>query len=506
MLLGSSHMGLGQLATSSFVLLLAALASGCAAPADEAESSEAAVTEGGFTMLGALHTPKQVLLPVQINDRGFAAQFYDAVDQINKTEKLSGTEGPNAAIALVGWLAKEDQTLLGETPESESKTLTAKAVLAELEGKIRKSRGLAAGAPIPNFSTVRSDGSSNHAFLQDIFEMVAVNKPGPTQLVLLDLAGQGDGPDPAILNQAFAKHFKTVPLPAGIAPKPGSIGGDDDGGNLEVTHEGRPYVGSRTSAEFRAFVKRVTGQAPIVLPTDWLFVGHVDEYLTILPSTDECGATLVHADPLEAINVMRQRKAVPLIPQEDFEGNGTTSRDAAAVKQQFDASLAHFTRPGSEKKETLTLADFDRTKPVRDFAETPNLDIEFLGNLHAKEEIDKGVAELQKNSKCLKKVVALPSLYFRSMGAGGNPDTVADEIATGYTTITGYINLVSLRNHVIISKERKEFFGPIVRERLGAVLGDKSRVHEVDASFFEVGSGSVHCTTNVIRSNELWRK
>jgi hypothetical protein len=496
-------------AASALLFSAPLVAAGCASglrASNEVESDESMVTSSTYEMLGFAHSPRQVLLPLQVNDRGFGVRLYDIVQSINETDGLRGTEGPNAAISVLTWASREDQWLLGPTPDDGATQMTGQGVLDQLKTKIRSAHGLRPNDRIPNFDVVQTGGQSNFAFLQDLFEMIAVKTAGSgPKLAIVDLSKHFEHGDGSMMNEAFRTKLGAAKLPASVAPHEADLGTDDDGGNLEVTHEGRPYLGSSSSDALRTSVRNITGQAPIVLPTNWLFVGHVDEYITLLPHADACGAALVHSDPLEAINIMRQKKAVPVIPREDLEGTGQTIRNEEDYAARFLSSLKYFVRPGSENKEVLELADFDRSKPVRDYVETPNVDIEFLGNLHAYEEIQKGVAELKTQSQCLQKVVALPTLFYRSKGISGEASLVQEEITTGYTAATGYLNLVSLRNHVVIAKEPKDFFGPVVRERLGSVLGGAAHVHEIDASYYEQGAGSVHCTTNVIRSAERWR-
>jgi hypothetical protein len=488
------------------LLVVVATSVACSASADAPDSAEGALSEdasSGLKMLGPGNTPRRVLMPLQVNDRDYALHFYEIVQTINEAERLTGDD----AISVVDWVSTEDQMLVAPNPEDPATTFTAKAVIDQLKTKIRTSRRLQTNEPIAGLEIVQTGGNSNFAFLQDIFEMVASAKPGGgTALTMLDLASPAESGDTAGMNQRFRETFGAAPMPADLAPNVRELGDDDDGGNVEVTPEGRPYLGSTATNGLRTAVQKITGQAPVVLPTQWLFVGHVDEYVSFLPSSDECKVALVHADPLEAINIIRKRGDVPLIPKQDLEGDGVTNRDPATAKARFFASLNYFVRPSAAQKETLELADFDLQKPVRDFATIQNFDVELLGNLNAYEEIQKGVTELRRASHCLKQVVPVPLLFARRDGTSGDRSMASDEISGGYTAVAGYLNMVSLRNHVVISKERKEFFGPIVRERLAQIVGSAANVHEIDASYYEEGAGSVHCTSNVIRSLDRWQK
>lgn len=373
---------------------------------------------------------------------------------------------------------------------------------------------------VPYFDYVQTDGNNNFAFFQDLFE-IFLPTSGLQKRLLLDLSSDMPETEKNIISALANK------LDATVMPVPGQLGEDDDGGNIEVTPEGIPYIGSTSTPLLRAQIKKLTGREPLVLPTQWLYVGHVDEMLTFLPSRDACGSTLVFADPLEAINLMRQFGKVPLIPREDLEGMGASIRNPETYKSEFLSSLEYFVKPTARNKQTLTSSDFDTAKPVRSFADTPvQMDIEFLGNMNASQHIQIAVATLQKArpAACAQNAKGIPSLYYSRKGASFDLDNAQVEISTGYTAVSGYLNLISLRNHVVIAHElvkgsyitpeeelkpvtRSEhgFFGPIVRKRLASILGGENLIHEINVEYFENGVGSAHCTTNVIRTAETWR-
>ncbi|XP_053546240.1 protein-arginine deiminase type-2 [Bombina bombina] len=100
----------------------------------------------------------------------------------------------------------------------------------------------------------------------------------------------------------------------------------DSFGNLEVsppvTVQGKKYPlgriligssfpttsGRRMTKVVRDFLYAQRVQAPIELFTDWLYVGHVDEFMTFIPTADEKGFRLLLASPVACLRVFREQK------------------------------------------------------------------------------------------------------------------------------------------------------------------------------------------------------
>ncbi len=116
-------------------------------------------------------------------------------------------------------------------------------------------------------------------------------------------------------------------------PAAGSLDGINDGnsgGNIAVTppvkktrnngttyyHYGRIYYGDHTystvDASSQAFFRAQNMQAPIVLNTDWLAVGHVDEMMTFIPDNNPADPfkkwKLLVASPAKAYEILDQNE------------------------------------------------------------------------------------------------------------------------------------------------------------------------------------------------------
>ena len=87
-------------------------------------------------------------------------------------------------------------------------------------------------------------------------------------------------------------------------------GSGNYGGNLEATVDGTFYFGDRlTDMEMRDHLLSRTDEA-IELHTNWLNVGHVDEFLTFIPSAyNTCGFAMLQASPIRALNLVLAHEA-----------------------------------------------------------------------------------------------------------------------------------------------------------------------------------------------------
>ncbi|XP_070260298.1 protein-arginine deiminase type-1 [Myotis yumanensis] len=74
------------------------------------------------------------------------------------------------------------------------------------------------------------------------------------------------------------------------------------GSNFPKTH------GRRMAKVLCDFLKAQQVQAPVELYSDWLSVGHVDEFLTFVPTSDQKGFRLLLASPRACLKLFREKK------------------------------------------------------------------------------------------------------------------------------------------------------------------------------------------------------
>ncbi|XP_064586988.1 protein-arginine deiminase type-3-like [Zonotrichia leucophrys gambelii] len=259
------------------------------------------------------------------------------------------------------------------------------------------------------------------------------------------------------------------------APK-GWVSSLDSFGNLEVsppvTVQGKEYplgriligssfprVGGRRMAKaVRDFLVAQKVQAPVELFSDWLYVGHVDEFLTFVPAPDRKGFRLLLASPSACYQLLKEKQE---------EGFGE-----AAMFQGLDRV----------SKPTINeiLAD-EELRKFNDYAQSCiswNRDI-------LKRSL--GLAEPD--------ILDIPQLFRSHSNAGAEAEAEA--------FFPDMVNMLVLGRHLGIPKP----FGPVVGGRCCL----EQRVRELleplglsctfidDFFSYHVGQGEVHCGTNVRR-------
>ncbi|MER7500908.1 protein-arginine deiminase family protein [Nonomuraea pusilla] len=211
-----------------------------------------------------------------------------------------------------------------------------------------------------------------------------------------------------------------------------------------------------------AFVRLLTGmgqglQQPVVLDTDWLLVGHVDETMHVVRARNQRGWTLMVADPRLAVNLLREAKAAGDGKAQLFTGTGS------AEQPTVDAVLAN----------SRLIADNDK----------------------AAGHIDEQIAVMLAETKLpASELVRVPVLFTRA-----DPD---GQLLRAYTS--GVPNGLSMNAQEFAAPDPH---GPVIRGRdifrqatETALAAQDVRVRWVeDYSWAHVIGGEVHCATNALR-------
>ncbi|XP_004272503.1 protein-arginine deiminase type-1 [Orcinus orca] len=116
------------------------------------------------------------------------------------------------------------------------------------------------------------------------------------------------------------------------------VSGLDSFGNLDISPPvtvggkeyplGRILIGSsfpksggrRMAKVVRDFLKAQQVQAPVELYSDWLWVGHVDEFLSFVPTSDQKGFRLLLASPSACLNLFQEKKEEGYGEAAQFDG------------------------------------------------------------------------------------------------------------------------------------------------------------------------------------------
>ncbi len=346
----------------------------------------------------------------------------------------------------------------------------AKQQYAKLQAKYKTKKAL------PNLQFFNSAETQN-PWMQDYGDVLEVElKDGTKKTVLMDTNYDGGNKGAKAVNE-LAKLLKLpVYNPNNYAPDEYANDGDR-GGNLETTHENIMYFGNTISDKLSAKMQKLSGVKPIKLDTQFLIVGHVDEIMSVVPAKNKCGAALVYADPVYAINLA-------------FMG-----KTGKAAIGNFLPNMKYFLKKSSlSKKAPYTIADFDLAKQVRD--EQIVADTEVLNMLKAAVSIKKNVDTVVANSKCLEQVIGLPVVMSSDPEMG---DEAFEQTTRNLVPLSSPTNLVALGNTLIL---KAPLFEEQVVAELSKIPGSKVHIIRANMTAYDRGLGAFHCATQVIRKRK----
>ncbi|XP_004705456.2 protein-arginine deiminase type-3 [Echinops telfairi] len=165
------------------------------------------------------------------------------------------------------------------------------------------------------------DENRNDRWIQDEMELGYIQAPHKTFPVVFDSPRNGelqDFPYKRILGPDFGYVTRE--------PRDKSVSGLDSFGNLEVSPpvaaNGQEYPlgriliggnlpgssGRRVTQVVRDFLHAQRVQPPVELFVDWLAVGHVDEFLSFVPTHDEKGFRLLLASPSACFRLFQEKQ------------------------------------------------------------------------------------------------------------------------------------------------------------------------------------------------------
>ncbi|XP_068270712.1 protein-arginine deiminase type-3-like [Nyctibius grandis] len=307
-------------------------------------------------------------------------------------------------------------------------------------------------------------------WIQDEVEFGYVQAPHKTFPVVFDSPRDGglkDFPFKSILGPDFGYVARQAPHGTSSL---------DSFGNLEVsppvTVRGKEYPlgriligssfprfgGRRMANAVKAFLYSQKVQAPVELYSDWLRVGHVDEFLSFVPAPDRKGFRLLLASPNACYQLLKEKQE---------EGFG----EAAMFE-------------GLEGMPKLTINEILANEDLRKYNNYAQRCISWNRD---KLKRALGLAEPD--------ILDIPQLF------GSAADTDADAGAEAF--FPDMVNMLVLGKHLGIPKP----FGPLVggqcclEERVRALLEPLGLTCTFIDDFFSyhINAGEVHCGTNVRR-------
>ncbi|NXD17992.1 PADI3 deiminase, partial [Nothocercus nigrocapillus] len=169
-------------------------------------------------------------------------------------------------------------------------------------------------------------------WIQDEIEFGYVQAPHKTFPVVFDSPrdrGLKDFPVKRILGPDFGYVAREAPEGASgldsfgnleVSPPVAARGKDFPLGRILVGSSFPRFGGRRMAKAVRDFLVAQRVQAPVELFSDWLSVGHVDEFLTFVPAPDRQGFRLLLASPSACYRLLKEKQEEGYGEATMFEG------------------------------------------------------------------------------------------------------------------------------------------------------------------------------------------
>jgi hypothetical protein len=395
-------------------------------------------------MLGHNHLPSKVLVMADYENKRYVESLTHAIAEMNRSLQLTNEESVRVVTVGVG------QPYLNLNN---------------------------ANVPYWNQHHVPAD-----PWLQDFGEIMAVKTIGSNkeELMILDTnRGRGLRDFPNYLSETWsAYYYKTVD--PGFHGKAG-IGGNY-GGNIEVTPNDVLYIGNTSSQTLRdVFFDHGYDDKNVVLSTDWLMVGHVDEYLStiVLPNatSDQCGFAIVQTDPTLGKRMMKTSSKSDLAFPSQHK-NEKTIKTFRALWQYY--------KDGGKKKQYLNIQRrrLEGLDKVNDeIAKLINEQVRIL---------KKKVAQVSPKCRNVK-VIKFPGMFTCK---GTKAFNRLEGSRACSAMLPGSANMLVLRNHLMIPDP---FFKPYTKAMTRDLKANGQVPHYFDDMYYHSYLGEIHCGSNVQR-------
>lgn len=455
----------------------------------------------------------------------FVKDLYNIIKDINVNDHLVRTIGQ----ALVDDNMRYNQQItLVVITDSRSKNLYT---------DLLKDLAKGSSAPVPFIDQIATPAYYGDLWIQDFGEIAVthIKKSDDWAYTILDTYRNKHRGiyDPKVFSDMFKVPFIR-------------LGNDTDnasqyGGNIEATASGRLYIGdSIDSGDYSADGKKspllaqlkdLGNPDAIKTSTDWLAVGHTDEYMSVIPSIDSCGSAIISGHALIAFDLLLNKtsdadfkyftdelKELPIAY--DNYGYPTKTLGVELSKKSLVKALAYFKKDGSETI-SQDLSDYDLTKAEASWIKFTNgypmswSDFSSLTsdiNEYAKFYVWKNLFDM---SKILSSAAAIaqdscatisyiPQLFIQNFDYYSSRKTVYYYKDSAH--LPGMSNLIALRDKVILPDTWVPSFRDYTRAVMLQHLGDESltqKVYFIDDDIYHFSLGEVHCATNPIREIDM---
>lgn len=388
---------------------------------------------GTIRLLSNNQLPRKVLVVNQAETSEFVKELFKTIRKIHEEDGLTGKDAFKLHIVdTAGSLA---------TPE-------------QREGFFG-----AAASDVEKFVEINPDFKTRDIWMQDFGEFCTITEGTTVFPAVFDSARDAGLKDfPEWLSKNW--DLKLCVNPSSTA----GFGDGDSGGNIEVTPDNIMYHGDSMTPECRKFfLQNGYADRAIKLATKWLAVGHVDEYLAIVPTEySPCGYSIVRADPCYALEVLKKAT------DSDFDA---LPEPYASFLPRIQAALLN----PEEWKGTQEATFIELNRKIGEIIET---------------NIARFVSEIRRITGDTNReipVVAWPNLF-----KGRDPAWPSG--CSSYTP--GVVNHLILRGHLIVPDP---LFPPFRKLIKSSFPGQGNRVHFLNDLGYHNLKGDIHCGTNVQR-------
>ncbi len=372
------------------------------------------------------HLPKKVLVVLTNQTRQFVAGLIDIIAAIHEQDSLTGHDAFKLHVLSS---SRSERQWLPTTPDK-----------------------------LSAFVEFNDELFVQDIWMQDIGEFCAIARNGTwTEGIFDSKRGRGLAEVMPWLAKAWNQTY--------VANPSRNYRAGDYGGNIEVTPDNILYYGDTMSEACEKFLLESGYQnRSIKLQTSWLKVGHIDEYLTIIPSRhSRCGYSIVRADPWYALDLI----------------DGAGEADFNAMPREMGEFL---------KRVQAALRDPDHRKgtPEADFIEL---------NRQIGELIEANISRLVSEIRRITGDTArdIPIMAWPTVFHNFNRGT---ELKHCIAYTPGVVNHLVLRDHLVVPDP---FFPPFKRTVEARFRAQGNRVHFLNDLPYHDKHGEVHCGTNVRR-------
>jgi len=378
------------------------------------------------------HLPQKILVVSAYNTQRFVKDLFNVIKHINESSHLSGDD-------------------------------IVKLHIISGSGNPIPALGISA-QDAEKYVEVNSKFTSSDIWMQDCMEICAAELKGSGKLVqaVFDSnRGRGLARLPGVLASMWdLVYFKN--------PSNAQSHGDY-GGNLEVTpFDDIMVAGSTITSSCKKFFEDNGYKNRMFLgDTSWLTVGHIDEYVSFIPTPWAPGGySVVRADPVYAFELIRNS------PDSDL------------------AKISSYDRDFLLKVKKLLVAQLDDPNAGKGTREGDFITLNYAINDIIEDNVGRMKQFIRNTSKDYNRdfeEVSWPTLF---EGSG----TTSPRRCCAF--LPGVVNLLVVRDHLIVPATHIPSFDKSIEARLKA---QGNKVHFVDDSPYHNSMGEIHCGTNALR-------